>query len=329
MSATSRRTFLATVIAGLLAAPCAARAQPQGRVFRIGILGNLRNTKPDLWDFFIDGLRELGYVEGRNITIEWRISEGRYERIPALAAELVALKPDVIVVPANQNAVAAQQATRTIPIVMIGVTDPVGSRLVASFAHPGGNITGLAAAVGPEIGGKWMELLKAAVPRVSRVAILWNPGNPASALQLKEATAAAQSLKIQVRAFEARGPDDFGSAFAAMSRGRAGAILVIGDGMFSLHQARLAERVVKSRLPTMGPRNIVSTGGLMSYQASSPELWRRGATYVDKILKGAKPGDLPVEQPTKFDLTINLKTAKALGLSIPSALVQRADEVIQ
>jgi ABC-type uncharacterized transport system substrate-binding protein len=324
-----RRTFLQAFAGGLIGSPLAAGAQEPGMVFRIGILANLRRSQTDLWEIFIQGLRDLGWVEGRNITIEWRVSEGKYERLPALAAEIVGAKVDVIVVPANQNAVAAQQATRTIPVVMIGVTDPVGSGLVASFAHPGGNITGLAAAVGPEIGGKWMELLKAAVPRVSRVAILWNPGNPASALQLKEAAAAAKSLKVQVQVLEARGPDDFGSAFAAVTRERAGAVLIIGDGMFSLHQARLADFVVKSRLPTMGPRNIVMTGVLMSYGTSSPELWRRGATYVDKILKGAKPGDLPVEQPTKFDLTINLKTAKALGVNISPALVQRADEVIQ
>ena len=323
----SRRTFLATVSGGLLAVPPAARAQQPGRVFRIGILGNLRRTKPDLWGAFFDGLRELGYVEGRNITIEWKISEGKYERIPALAAELVALKPDVIVVPANQNAVAAQQATRTIPIVMIGVTDPVGSGLVSSFARPGGNMTGLAGNVGPEIGGKWMELLKGAVPRTSRVAILWNPGNPASALQLKEARSVAQALKVQVQVLETRGPGDFESAFAAMSKERAGALLIIGDGMFTLHSARLAGLVVKSRLPTMGPRNIIDSI-LMSYQTSSMDLWRRGATYVDKILKGAKPGDLPIEQPTKFELAVNLKTAKALGLTIPPSLRERADEII-
>jgi len=327
MNAIGRRTFLATVVGRVLAAPCAARAQQQGRVFRIGILANLRRGQTDLWGSFIDGLRELGYVEGRNFTIEWKISEGKYERIPALAAELVALKPDVIVVLANQNAVAAQQATRTIPIVMIGVTDPVGSGLVASYARPGGNMTGLASVVGPEIGGKWMELLKTAVPRASRVAILWNPGNPASALQLKEARSVAQSLKVQVQALEARGPEDFQSAFAAMSKERASALLIIGDGMFSLHAARLASLVEKSRLPTMGPRNIINSI-LMSYQTSSTDLWRRGATYVDKILKGAKPGDLPIEQPTKFELAINLKTAKALGLTIPSSLRERADEII-
>jgi putative tryptophan/tyrosine transport system substrate-binding protein len=323
-----RRTFLAGTGAVLLAAPLDVEAQQAGKVYRIGILGNLRSSKPDLWGIFIEGLKDLGWVEGRNITIEWRISEGEYERIPALAAELIGRKPDVIVVPANQNAVAVRQVTQTIPIVMIGVTDPVGSGLVASLARPGGNITGLAANVSPEIGGKWMELLKTAVPRMARVAILWNPGNPASALQLKDARTVARSLKVQVQALEARGPDAFESAFTAMTRERASAILIIGDGMFSLHFERLGHLVVKNRLPTMGPRNIIDSI-LMSYGTRSEELWRRAATYVDKILKGAKPADLPIEQPTKFELVINLKTAKTLGLTIPPSLLGRADEVIQ
>jgi len=322
-----RRAFLVGSV-GLLAAPLAADAQQAGRVFRIGILGNLRSAKPDLWGIFVEGLKDLGWVEGRNITIDWQISEGHYERIPALAVELVRLKPDVIVVPANQNAVAVQQQTRTIPIVMIGVTDPVGSGLVASFARPGGNITGLAANVSPEIGGKWMELLRTAVPRMSRVAILWNPGNPASGLQLKDARTVAQSLNVRVQTLEARGPDAFESAFTAMSKERADGILIIGDGMFSLHWERLGNLVVKSHLPTIGPRNVIDSI-LMSYGTRSEELWRRGATYVDKILKGAKPADLPVEQPTKFELVVNLKIAKALGLTIPPAVLARADEVIQ
>ena len=190
-------------------------------------------------------------------------------------------------------------------------------------------MTGLSASVGHEIAGKQLELLKAAVPQASRVAVLWNPGNPAHALMLKETEAVAQSLKIQLQPLEARRPDEFGSAFTAMSRERAGAILILSDGMFSLHVARIVDRVAKSRLPTMGPRNVVTDSGLLSYGASSPDLWRRAATYVDKILKGAKPGDLPVEQPTKFDLVINRKTARALGLTIPPALLARADEVIE
>jgi ABC-type uncharacterized transport system substrate-binding protein len=323
-----RRQFI-TLLGGLAALPLAAGAQQSGTVFRIGILANYRFGEPDLWAVFIRGLRDLGYVEGRNITIEWRVSEGKYERLPAFATELVRSKVDVIVVPANQNALAAQQATRTIPIVMIGITDPVGSGLVANLSRPGGNITGLSGSVGPELAGKQMELLKEAVPRVSRVAILANPGNSAHEVLMSEATSVARSLKIQVQALEARGPDEFASAFTAMTRERAGALLIIGDGMFSLHQTRMADLVVKSRLPTMGPRSMVTAGVLMSYHTSTPDLWRRAATYVDKILRGANPADLPVEQPTKFQLTINLETAKALGLTIPLALRERADEVIR
>jgi putative ABC transport system substrate-binding protein len=326
---TTRRAFIATLAGGLLAAPFTAGAQQPRRVFRIGILANYRFGNPDLWGFFIQGLRDLGYVEGQNFAIEWRVSEGKYERLPALAAELVGVKVDVIVVPANQNALAARQATQTIPIVMIGVTDPVGSGLVASLAHPGGHITGLSSSVSPEMAGKQLELLKAAVPQLSRVAILWNPGNSAHAVMLGEATIVARSLKVQVQALEARGPGDFGNAFTAITGERAGAILILGDGMFSLHQTRIVNLVARSRLPAMGSRSMVAVGVLMSYQTNAPELWRRAAAYVDKILKGAKPADLPVEQPTKFDLAINLKTAKALGLTIPPSLLQRADEVIQ
>jgi putative ABC transport system substrate-binding protein len=323
-----RRQFI-TLLGGLVALPLAAGAQQSGKVFRIGILANYRSGEPDLWAVFVRGLRDLGYVEGQNTTIVWRVSEGKYERLPAFATELVRSKVDVIVVPANQNALAAQQATRTIPIVMIGITDPVGDGLVANLSRPGGNITGLSANVGPELAGKQIELLKAAVPRVSRVAILANPGNPAHQVLIREASSVARSLKIQVQALEARGPGEFASAFTAMTRERAGALLIIGDGMFSLHQARMADLVVKSRLPTMGPRNMVTAGVLMSYHASTPDLWQRAAAYVDKILRGANPADIPVEQPTKFQLTINLKTAKAMGLTIPPALLERADEVIR
>ena len=201
------------------------------------------------------------------------------------------------------------------------------SGLVAKLSRPGGNITGLSASVGPELAGKQMELLKAAVPRVSRVAILANPGNSAHEVLMREAGSVARSLKIQVQALEARRPDEFASAFTAMTRERAGALLIIGDGMFSLHQARMADLVVKSRRPTMGPRNIA--GVLMSYHTNTPDLWRRAAVYVDKILKGANPADLPVEQPNKFELVINLKTAKTLGLTIPQSLLLRADQVIE
>jgi putative tryptophan/tyrosine transport system substrate-binding protein len=325
----SRRAFVGALIGGSVTAPMAAHAQQTGRVSKIGILANFRGGVPDLWGAFIEGLKELGYVEGRNMAIEWRVSEGKYERLPVLAVELVRAKPDVIVVPANQNAVAAQQATRTIPIVMIGVTDPVGNGFVRSLARPGGNMTGLTGSVSPTIAGKQMELLKAAVSTVTRVAILGNPGNTAYSAFVREANNVARSLKIQAQVLEARGPDEFAPAFTAMSKERAGALLIIGDGMLTLHQAKLADLVMKSRLPTIGPNNLITSGVLMSYQTSSPDLWRRGATYVDKILKGANPGELPVEQPTKFDLVINLKTAKALGLTIPTPLLARADEIIR
>jgi len=328
-----RRAFLGTLAGSLLAAALAAEAQQAGKVFRIGILANLRPSRSEpgwgLWEGFIQGLRELGYVEGRNITIEWRVSEGKYERLPDLAAELVRRNVDVIVVPADQNALAAKRATRAIPIVVTSSADPVGSGLVASLARPGGNITGLSAVAGPEIVGKQLELIKAIIPQVSRVAILLNPGNTFHAVWVREARIAAQSLTLQVQAVEAREPDDLGAAFGAMAAERAGAVIILGDGMFILHQKRIAELVAKSRLPTIGSRDMVNTVGLMSYGASGPELFRRAATYVDKILKGAKPADLPVQQPTKYELVINLRTAKALGLTIPQPLLLRADEVIQ
>ena len=327
-----RAVLLVTLGLGLLVAPLAADAEQPGKVFRIGILANVPLTDPEgarLWGAFIQGLRELGYVEGQNITIEWRVSEGKYERLPDLAAELVRLKVDVIVAPAAQNPLAAKQATRTIPIVMTGTGDPVGSGLVASLARPGGNVTGLSTLT-PEIVGKQLELLKEIVPRVSRVAVLWNPTNPSHPLLLGEAKVAARSLGVQLQIPEARGPDEFEGAFAAMTRERAGALLVLTDGMFLLHQRRIMDLVATSRLPAMyGLRRQVDAGGLMAYGPSLRDSFRRAATYVDKILKGTKPGDLPVEQPTKFELVINLKTAKALGLTIPQSILIRADEVIR
>jgi len=251
------------------------------------------------------------------------------ERLPELAAELVRLKVDVIVAPAGQNVVAAQRATRTIPIVMSGLTDPVETGLVASLARPGGNVTGLSG-FSTEIVGKQLELLKEMAPKVSRVAILWNPANQSHPLLLREAEAAARLLRVQLQTLEVRGPDDFETAFAAVTRERAGALLVAADGMFLLHRARIADLAAKTRLPAMyGLREYVDAGGLVVYGPSLRENFRRAATYVDKILKGAKPADLPVEQPTRFELVINLKTAKALGLTIPPSLLQRADEVIE
>ena len=327
------RLLVSLLLLGLLAAPLAAEAQPAGKVFRIGILSNIPLTDPrgaPLWGAFIEGLRELGYVEGQNTTIADRSSEGKYERLPDLAADLVRLKVDVIVVPAPQNAVAAMQATRTIPIVMASAGDPVESGLVDSLARPGGNVTGTTGNVGPEILGKRLELLKEAVPKVFRVALLWNPANPSSASYLGETKAAARSLGVQLQMLEARGPEELEGVFAAMTRERADALFVMPDGMFLLHRTRIAGLAAKQRLPTMfGGRDHVDAGGLMSYAASLREGFRRAATYVDKILKGAKPGDLPLERPTKFELVINLKTAKTLGLTIPQSLLMRADQVIE
>jgi putative tryptophan/tyrosine transport system substrate-binding protein len=327
----NRRAFVIGVGA-LLGEPLGVEARQAGTLYRIGILGNVPMREPygaSLWGAFIQGLRELGYTDGHNISIEHVSSEGKYERLPDLAAELVRHKVDVIVVPADQNALAAKQATRTIPIVMIG--DPVGSGLVASLRRPGGNITGLSALAGPEIVGKQLELLKATVPHVSRVAILRNPGNPTHPIWLRQAQVAAPSLMIQIQSLEARGPDEFGKAFKAITTDGASAILILSDGMFSIHAARILDLAVKTHLPAMGPRNMVDagTGILMSYGPSGPELFRRAATYVDKILKGARPGDLPIEQPTKFELVMNVKTAKAIGLTIPPSLLLRADQVIE
>ena len=328
-----RRAFVGTLAGGLLAASLAAEAQQAGKVFRIGILANLRPSRSEpgggLWEGFIQGLRELGYVEGRNITIEWRVSEGKYERLPDLAAELVRRNVDVIVVPADQNALAAKRATRTIAIVVASSSDPVGSGLVASLARPGGNITGLSAVAGPEIVGKQLELIKAIIPEVSRVAILLNPGNTFHPVWLREARIAAQSLTVQVQAVEAREPDDLGAAFGAMAAERAGAVLILGDGMFILHQKRIADLVAKSRLPTIGSRDLVNTVGLMSYGATQSEIYTTAAEQVAKILDGARPSELPLRQATRFELVINNRTAKALGLTIPPSLLLRADEVIE
>ena len=321
-----RRAFLRLLGIGAVAAPLAAHAQQAGKIFKIGVLGTI-DSPP--WQAFREGLRQLGYEDGRNVTIEWRFSEGRTERLPALAAELVRLKVDVIVASSGPPPFAAKQATRTIPIVMANAPDPVGSGLVASLARPGGNITGLST-LAPEIVGKQLELLKEIVPRVSRVAVLWNPTNQAHPLPLGEAKVAARSLGVQLQILEARGPDEFESAFAAMVRERASALLVLGDGMFFLHRTRIALLATKQRLPTMfSAREHVDAGGLIVYGPSLRDNFRRAAVYVDKILKGAKPADLPVEQPTKFELVINLKTAKGLGLTIPQSVLMRADEVIQ
>jgi putative ABC transport system substrate-binding protein len=321
---------------GLLAAPLAAEAQQApAKVWRIGMLwfGSSLEDPPTRvrFDAFQQGLREQGYVEGRNVAFEHRHAQGKYELFSDLAAELVRLKVDVIVTPGNTPAtLAAKQATSTIPIVFMNAPDPVALGLVASLARPGGNITGLISTAGPEIVGKQLELLKGVVPKLSRVAVLRSPTSSYTRVLIKEAEVAARSLKVQLHIVEARGPAEFERAFAAMTEARANAILVLADVTFLFNARQLADLAVKNRLPAMYQlREHVETGGLMAYAANLAELSRRAGTYAGKILQGAKPADLPVEQPTKFDLIINLKTAKALGLTIAQSLLQRADEIIQ
>jgi putative ABC transport system substrate-binding protein len=328
---TTRRVFIGTLAGGLLAAPFPAHAQPAGKVSRIGYLSATSGTSsPHLREAFRQGLRDLGWVEGQTLVIEYRWAEGRFERLPDLAAELVRLKVDLIVAAPASPALAARNATGTIPVVFMGAADPVGIGLVASLARPGGNVTGLSYSVGSSIFAKDLELLKEAVPKLRRVAVLSNPASPSQPLAISEIKGAARSLGLQLQTLEARGPGEFDGAFAAMARERAGALFVVQDPAFSPHRARLVDLAAKNRLPTMfTQREDAEAGGLMSYGPRLSDLWRRGATYVDKILKGARPADLPVEQPTRFEFVINLKTAKALGLTIPPSLLQRADEVIQ
>jgi len=332
---TTRRAFIGTLAGGLLAAPLAAEAQQAAKVTRIGYLSPNLAASPHLPEAFRQGLRDLGYVEGRNVVIEYRDAEGKPERLPALAAELVALKVDVIVAPASTlAALTAMQATKTIPIVFAGVGDPVTSGLVTSLARPGGNVTGLTG-LGPELVGKRLELLTQAVPGVSRVAVLSRPGALGERTDkdmLKGVEGAGRALGVRLQFVEARGrgPEDFDRAFSDMTRARASALTVLPSAMFFNERRRLVDLAAKNRLPAVYPlREFVDAGGLMSYGPNFADLFRRAATYVDKILKGAKPGDLPVEQPTKFELVINLKTAKALGLTIPQSLLGRADQVIE
>ena len=327
-----RRAFIGTVAGALLAAPLAAEAQPEPRNARIGYLATNLATTPHLQDAFRQGLRDLGYVEGRNLVIEYRSAEGKSDRLAVLAAELVALNIDVIVAPGTPQALAAKQATRTLPIVFATAADPVGSGLVTSLARPGGNVTGLSI-LAPALVGKRLELLTQALPGVSRVAVLWQPGGHDERTDndiLKEAGVAARVLGVRLQFVEARGPADFDRAFSDMTRARAGALTVLTGIMFLNERRRLVDLTAKNRLPAVyGGRDFVDAGGLLSYGPNLDDLYRRAATYVDNILKGAKPGDLPVEQPTKFELVINLKTAKALGLTIPPSLLQRADQVIE
>jgi putative ABC transport system substrate-binding protein len=324
-----RRTFIASMIGAALSAPLAAQAQQVGKVPRIGFLFyGSPGSSPEL-DAFRQGLRELGYIEGQNIAIEYRFASGRVERLPELAAELVRLKVDVIVTPTTPASQAAKQATGTIPIVFAGVADAVGAGLITNFARPGGNVTGLAS-ISAELGGKRLELLKQVAPKASRVAVLYNPADRSNVLMLKDMQESAPALGLTLQPLEVRGPGELEDAFVAMTRARAHALFGVAGILTFEHRRALVDLAAKNRIPAMwGHRQFVDAGGLMSYAVNYYDQVRGAATYVDKILKGAKPGDLPVEQPTKFELVVNLKTAKALGLTIPRSVLLRADEVIQ
>jgi putative ABC transport system substrate-binding protein len=318
-----------TLALALLAAPLVAEAQQAGKVYRVGYLNpGSAALAPIRLDPLRDGLRHLGYVEGRSVVIEARWAEGNFARLPELAAELVRLNVDVIVTAATPAAVAAKGATTTIPIVMVDPGDPVATKLVASLARPGGNLTGLSSAT-PDIAAKQLQLLKEALPRLTYVVFLWNAATPAGALALKEIQAVAPGLGVDVRNVSVRSAEELERELGLLPRG-AGGLVVFTDPLTFTHRRRIADDAVKSRLSLVsGSREFAEVGAFMSYGPSFPEMFRRAAAYVDKILKGTKPADLPVEQPTKFELVINLKTATALGLTIPPSLLLRADQVIE
>jgi len=314
----------------LLAVAVVAEAQQPTKVPRIGYLAaSSLSALAARTEAFRQGLRELGYVEGKNIVIEWRFAEGKLDHLPALAAELVRLKVDIIVTAGPQTTRPAKQATSTIPIVMAQDPDPVGNGFVASLARPGGNITGLAT-LAPELSGKQLELLKETVPKLSRVAVFGTSTNPGNAQNLREVELAATAFGVKLQYLDVLSPNDIETAFQAASKGRADAVLMLPGSVLVLRRAQLTDLAVKSRLPAIYQQTeFTEAGGLMYYGTNTPELFRRAATYVDKILKGAKPADLPVEQPTKFEFVINLKAAKQIGLTIPPNVLARADKVIK
>jgi putative ABC transport system substrate-binding protein len=325
-----RRTFIGSVASGVLVVSLHSYAQPQGKVWRIGIL---ETVSPELnaanLDAFQQGLRELGYVEGRNLVIEYRSADGRSERFPSLAAELVGLKVDLIVTRGTPASLAAKRATRTIPVVMANAGEPVETGLVISLARPGGNVTGLSSLT-VHLEAKRLGLLRELVPGITRIAALYNMSSPANPPQWKEIETAARSLGVQPQLLDVRKPEDFGPAFDAATRQRADGLIVGQEGLLQANRKLIVQLAAEHRLPAIyRSKEFIEVGGLMAYGPSYPDLYRRAATYVDKILKGAKPGDLPVEQPTKFELIINLKTAKTLAITIPQSLLLRADEVIQ
>jgi len=322
--------LLAIVTLLLLAAVTAPEAQQRKTVAQVGFLGSSTfERQRHLVAALQQALRELGYVEGQNVVLEQRYAEGQFQKLPELAAELVRLRVDVLIVESAPAAHAAKNATRAIPIVFTNASDPVGTGLVTSLARPGGNMTGLSD-FNADIVAKRLELLKEVVPTASRIAVLLNPGNPTNPLQLKLIQAAALSQGVALLPFEARGVDDIDRAFLAMRTERAEALIVVGDPMLGSHRRRIVDLSAESRLPAIyATQPFVDDGGLMSYGANFEDLYRRTAAYVDKILKGASPGDLPIEQPTKFELVINIKTSKTLGLAIAQSLRMRADQLLE
>ena len=325
-----RRVFMGVLAGGLVAAPFAVEAQQAARMPRIGIVLTLYSSAADDAPQALSaGLRSLGYIEGQNIAIDWRSAEGNYDRLPTIVADLLRLKADILVVDVTRAARAAMQATKTIPIVITVAADPVRDGLVSSLSHPGGNVTGLSILL-PDIGAKRLQLLTEAVPLASRVAVLWNPGSPYHKTLLAEVDAAAPSLRVHLLPLAVQSPSEFQGAFLTMAKAQVGALLVADDPMFLAGRAQLFERAAKYRLPTVfAHREFIPTGGFMSYGPNLSERFRLAGTYVDKLLRGAKPSDLPVNQAATLEFVINLKTAKALNLTIPPSLLARADEVIQ
>ena len=325
-----KKIFLWLSVVAALGGTAITDAQQVKKVARIGFLASSSSERvKSRLAAFQQGLRELGYVEEKNVIIEYRSAEGKFERLPEIASELVRLKVDLLVVEGAPAAHATKNATSVIPIVIGNAADPVGTGLVASLARPGGNITGLSD-FNLGVVTKRLELLKEVVPSASRIAVLWNPTNPTNPLQLKETQAATPGLGVTLLSLEAKGADDIERAFSAIRKERPGALIVIGDPMFGTHQKRITQLTIKSRLPAIyGAPESVDAGGLMSYGTNFADLFRRAATYVDKILKGTKPADLPVEQPKKFEFIVNLKAAKQIGLTIPPNVLARADKVIK
>jgi len=328
----NRRKLIVALGASVIVAPFGSFAQQQGKVWRVGFLsqrGRPDSLDSDQYGAFPRGMRELGYVEGKNLMIEWRFADNDIGRLSALAEEFVRLKVDVIVAIGSAATSAAQKATVTIPIIMGSTGDPVGSGFVKNLARPGGNITGITNLI-TEVAPKYLEMLRSMLPRLSRVAVLLNPANSAHGAILKSVQSAAQRAGMTILPEEARAPEEIDSAFSRMARQNAGAVYVVQDSLFTQQRRQIVELEAKHRLPSItAPREHPEAGGLMSYGPNYADNYRRAATYVDKIFKGAKPADLPVEQPTKFELIINGKTAKALGLTIPQSLLISADKVIE